>query len=230
MLYFRSLHDSEEVWATYVVVPPIALDLSKYIPPMFASQLPLQSASALSAYPLPPLPEKVPGYRWLENLARVRNDDLLDGGTIDPSDLQRMMLTVTEAAQRYAAWYAEWAARAPEPEPEPLGEIDVDELFYSLMSDRERVSRLAKLVGNLRYALDGGDARAVAEAADEMRKIGRHLDAAYRVEGLIRAAQQPGETGRILAELYVERAYKVAAEEYGELGALEARIAQLEQA
>ncbi|MBI4492114.1 MAG: hypothetical protein HY690_04915 [Chloroflexi bacterium] len=230
LLYFHGGRDPDEVWATYLVVSPIAMDLAKYVPPMFAAQLPPQMSTGLTAYPLPPLPERVASRRWLESVARARDDDLLAGGQIEPADMQRLVLAVTEAAQSYSALYADWAARMPQPEPEPLPEVDVDDLFYSVMSDRDKVGKLAKLLGTLRYAVEGADRQAAAEAGGEVRKLGRHLDAKYRVDALLGAAQQPGAEAWTLAQLYVERAYKIAAEDYAALSALETRIRALEQA
>lgn len=229
LLYFRALHDPDAVWATYLVVPPIMMDLAKYVPPLFASQVPLQTSVGPTAYPLPPIPEQVAGLSWLREVARARDDDLLDGGTLDPGDVQRLMLATIEAAQSYGTLYAEWAARAPEPAEEALpDEVDVDDLLYSVMSDSERVGKLAKLLGTLRYAVEGADRQAIEDTAREMEKVGRHLEARYRVEALLRAARQPGEVGWRLAQLYIERAYKLAAEDYAALEAIEQQIGQLE--
>lgn len=232
LLYFRNSSDPDEVWATYIVVPPIAMDLSKYVPPMFASQMPIELPSGPSAYPLPPIPEKVERFEWLEQVAQARDDDLLDGGRVDPRNLQSLILFVAEAAQRYGSAYSDWASRLPEPEPEreALPEVDVDELLLSVLSDSEKVSRMARLVGSLRYALEGSDRRGQVEATAEMQRLGRLLDAKYRVDELIAAAQQPGEGGWSLAQLYVERAYKIATEDYGAVGPIEERIRGLKQA
>ncbi len=59
-LYFRSASEPGQVAASYLVVPPIALDLKKYIPPMFAGSLPGLDLDQLTrAVPLPPIPEAV---------------------------------------------------------------------------------------------------------------------------------------------------------------------------
>src|SRR5262249_22491796 len=62
LLYFRDPQEAVRVWATYLVVPPIAMDIGKYVPPLLAAQLP-QGLGALggmpSVYPLPPFPEAV---------------------------------------------------------------------------------------------------------------------------------------------------------------------------
>src|SRR3954471_113641 len=88
LVFFRDGESAGEVWATYLVVAPIQMDLGKYIPAAFASQLAGQlTAAGPSAYPLPPVPEKIEGgMPWLERLAELRGDDLLDGGTLRMSE------------------------------------------------------------------------------------------------------------------------------------------------
>src|ERR1700694_454857 len=88
LVFFRDADGSDQIWATYLVVAPIKMDLGKYIPAAFASQLAGQLAAAgPAAYPLPPVPEKFEaGLDALERLAELRSDDLLDGGTLRMSD------------------------------------------------------------------------------------------------------------------------------------------------
>ncbi|MCS7003231.1 MAG: hypothetical protein NZ518_10325, partial [Dehalococcoidia bacterium] len=42
----------DRVVATYVVVPPIAINLAKYLPPMFAGQVNLAETPEIAAVPL----------------------------------------------------------------------------------------------------------------------------------------------------------------------------------
>src|SRR5205823_9329072 len=83
LVFFRDSESPDDIWATYLIVAPIKMDLGKYIPAAFASQLSGQLAAAgPSAYPLPPVPERYEsGLDALERLAELRNDDLIDGGT-----------------------------------------------------------------------------------------------------------------------------------------------------
>jgi hypothetical protein len=95
------------------------------------------------------------------------------------------------------------------------------------MSDAEKVSRLAKLAGTLRYAVEGRDERLEADTVSEMERTGRQLPASYRLADLLAAARRPDASGARLLELYVERCYKLAAESYAELEELDRRIAEL---
>jgi hypothetical protein len=110
----------------------------------------------------------------------------------------------------------------------PAGsDVDVDELFMSLMSDNEKVGRLAKMTGTVRYAVDGNDQALLDETVREMERIGRHLANRYRVADLITAARNPDPRKGRLAELLLQRCYKLAAEEYDALKALDTEIESL---
>lgn len=214
--------------ATYLVVLPIALDLGKFLPPMFAGSLGAMGAGELQpgAMPLPPLPETIESLAALEQLARRRDDDLLCAGDLFSTAPDQLLAAAADAAQRYGERFGAAAARAPDPEPpRALPEIDTEDLLLSLMSDRDRLGELAKGIGQLRYAVEGGDTRAVAEAVSELERVAKHLAAKYRADELIAAAQQSGARGQRLADLYLQRAYKLAAEEFDTLAELDAAIA-----
>jgi hypothetical protein len=223
LAYFEA--NDGRVLATYLVVPPIVIDLAKYVPPMFAGQLPIVGGREATAMPLPPVPEEVEGgLDALERLAQRRDDDLVYCGRIDPSQLDRLLLGATEAGQRYASLYHDWAQRLPDAEPPSL---DVDDVMLSLMGEQERIASLARLVGKVRYALEVGDAELQADAVAEMERLGRHMAEKYRPADLIAAAQRAGPAGARLAELHVQRCFKLAAEEYAEVARIEAEIRQL---
>src|SRR5213595_1858881 len=84
--------------ATYLIVAPIEIDLAKYMPPMFAGQMPTRAAQEATAMPLPPLPEVVEGgVSSLERLADLRGDDLVACGQLDPSQIDRVLMAAAEA-------------------------------------------------------------------------------------------------------------------------------------
>ncbi|MFN8523182.1 MAG: hypothetical protein U0821_08765 [Chloroflexota bacterium] len=231
VVYFRSQGDPSVVMAAYLVVPPITMDFAKYIPPMFAGQLPTNLNVGLSVVPLPPIPEQVESERFVRNLAAARDDDLIDGGTIQQGDIQRLLTVTTDIAAQYGSLYQEYAQHLPEEEPladsEPaaLPGVDVDELLISVMSNPEKVGRLAKLAGTVRYALEGDDRKLLEESLADMGRIGKHLPEHYRVAELSTAVQAPDQARRV--DLLVQRCYKLAAEEYTEVQRIEAEIQAL---
>ena len=234
VVYFRASSDPNTVLASYVVVPPISMDFSKFIPPMFAAQLPGILPSGPQVFPLPPIPEKVESMAWVEALAASREDDLINCGTVDPTDIQRLLTLMSEVANEYGNLYesrppVEASGPPATTDDSPGGGVDVDELLMSVMSDSEKVNRLAKMTGTVRYAVEGKDETLLAETVQEMERVGRHLAFRYRVQELIAAASDPKpESGR-LAELLLQRCYKLAAEDYDALKALDAEIDALKQ-
>lgn len=229
LLYFRGADNEATILATYLIVPPVPLNLARYMPPMFAANIPASEAQAISAVPLPPVPEEVESYAYLQQLAEARDDDLLYGGTLDVSDMQRALLTTSEAAQRYLLLYQDFARRLPEVEPEPEQPLalDVNDVLYGLMSENQRLGELAKLTGKLRYAIEGQDGPLIGETVAEMRAIARHLPEKYKVEELIEGAQLPGERGQRLSQLYIDRCYRLFEEDYDSLQAIDAEINKL---
>jgi len=58
----RSTRDSRVVYSTYCLVPPIPMSLAKYLPPLFAAQIPsedLQGAAILQVCPSLPCWKRV---------------------------------------------------------------------------------------------------------------------------------------------------------------------------
>jgi len=224
------------VWATYLVVAPIKMDLGKYIPAAFASQLAGQlSAAGPSAYPLPPVPEKFEaGLAALERLAELRDDDLLDGGTLRMADplyaLQPVADIGTQYAEKCASYFDAQPLEGSAAQPAQQagsGSSDVDDLLLQVMSDRDKVERLARLAGTLRYAIEGGDTRLGDETVSDMERVGRQLPDKYRPADLIAAARSTEPRSAQLAELYLERCYRLVDEDYAAMADLDSRIEQL---
>jgi hypothetical protein len=237
VVYFRATSDQHMILASYVVVPPISMDFSKFIPPMFAAQLPGILPSGPQVFPLPPIPEKVESVVWVEALADARDDDLIYCGAVDPMDMQRLLTVMSDVSGEYGKLYenrtpAEASAPPPASNDDSSSSssgVDVDELFMSLMSDSEKVNRIAKMTGTVRYAVEGNDQALLEETTREMERIGRYLAFRYKIPELIEAARDPDPKNGKLAELLLQRCYKLAAEEYDALRALDAEIETLKK-
>ena len=100
LVYFRSSADPEEIWVTYLVVLPIAVDVSKYVPPFLINQVGELGATDLTAFAFPPAPERLGNYSALTELAATRDDDILFAGTLNPSDVPSAMMSVKSAMMR----------------------------------------------------------------------------------------------------------------------------------
>lgn len=224
-LYFDA--GDGQIVATYLVVPPIPIDLAKYLPPLLASSLGAGGLIADTTFvPIPPAPEPF-DLATLRQVAEIRGDDVLFGGEARGIDTAAMIARVAEIGAAYAQAYQEAIARASQAEPEEPTSRQVDALLYSLLSEGERVQELARRIGTLRYAVESGDATLTRETLTEMRAISAYLSEEYRAAELIEAAGRAGPEGARLAQLFIERAYHVARRDHAAVAALDDQIASL---
>lgn len=229
ILYYRA---GGETLATYVVVLPLKVDFARYIPPVLAEQVKTTGLEEFSAFAIPPVPEQVQSYAFIEELARLRGDDLVFGGEVRSNDFLEAAQRVNDAVQAYAQLYQRSAEVAQQPdtlELEPSG-LSVNEVMLSLMSEKDRLGELAKLVGKLQFALAGKDTRLTEETEKEIRALARYLPENYYIPRLIETAEHSPEGGSRLAQLYLERCYKLADQDYLGLQAVEQAIRELQGA
>ena len=235
----RSTRDPRVVYSTYCLVPPIPMSLAKYLPPLFAAQIPsedLQGAANIAGMPIPPMLEEGMSPEELEILAERRDDDLCDIGTVSSEEMERMQLA-SLISQEYAQLYALYIAQASQAslpshthrqEPTLLDDLDADELLVETMPERQKLAELGKLVGMARYALDGHDDALLQDTKKRMERIIRRLPEKYRGTELVTAATSNRPQSAKLADLYLSRAYKLLDEEYADIPALDRAIRDLQ--
>lgn len=222
LLYFRVNTEPDKVYATYVVTLPVKADIGKYVPPFLASHLGNLPMSDLSAFAMPPVPEPAGSYEDLEKMSRLRDDDLIYGSSMFSFDLPRMMEAVTEAVQAYSQMYANQrsgpaaleaeSAQLETHESEHTGQdrsYDVNEVLFSLMSERDKLGELSKLLGRLRFAVEGDDSRHASEVAEEIVALSRHLPEEFQVPALLAVARDVSQKGSRLAQLYLDRCFRL---------------------
>jgi hypothetical protein len=236
ILYAHAGNDPNRVLATYCVVLPIQFSIGKYLPPILSGQVPmegLEEASAMSVVPIPPMLEDAPSLAALRQLAERRGDDLCDIGVVFISNERQRLSFAAEACQSYGQLYGESAQRWPEVTAQPaagnvpLDDLNVDEVLAGMLSDRDKLGELARLTGQARYALDGHDDHLLREVTTSMRRLARSLPEKYRAEQLVEAALERSPTGPRLAELYLQRAYKLLDEDYASIPPIESEIRTL---
>jgi hypothetical protein len=219
LVYFRT--GEAEVYASYLIVPPITFDPTDFTPPALAPLLQgLDLGNTTTATPMPPLPQVVASVEYLMALAERRHDDLIFAGTIVVSSPALLMPEIAEVASQYGELYHHSAV------PEPQAAAPVPDLSrYEGLSEADKIRELTSLVGQLRDAISSG--RSETEVVDEMRLLSDSLPAKYRVMQLVKAAQRPGDEGQRLAELYLERCYKLLNEDYLDLERVDQEIEAL---
>ena len=187
----------------------------------------------------------------LVRLANIRNDDLVYGGSMFSYDLARMMESVAQAVQEYAdAWFrtggeeggvstlpAEDAAiplggSAPLPGAADGGEGDslgVNEVLWSFMSEGDRLAEMGRLLGRLRFAQEGNDAAAIADIIAEMTALGRHLPDEFGIASLVDAANDTTPNGVQLAQLYLDRCYRLSSGDTEQVRRIDEAIKNLQR-
>ena len=242
IFFARSTSDPRVIFCTYCIVPPTPLSLAKYLPPWMAAQLPaeeLRDAANVNVMPIPPMLEEGSSLEHLQMLAERRDDDLCDIGTINPRDEGARMQKVAEGCQEYGQLYLSYtmtfdqgSTALPVAEQDdadsPLDDLDAEELLIQTMTDRERLTELGKLVGMARYALEGHDNDLLQDTKHKMQRIAGRLADKYRTFELTNAAMDASERGARLAELYLERGFKLLDEEYADIPGIERAIKELQ--
>lgn len=237
----RSTADSHTVLCTYCVVPPMPLSLAKYLPSFLAAQLSpeeLQDTTNVPVMPIPPMLEEGSSLDHLHMLADYRDDDLCDLGTINPKDEPARMQAVAQGCQEYGQLYMSHVSSFKQAtpllspiadDPMPMDDMDAEELLIQTMNDRQRLAELTKLVGVIGYALGGKDTHLLQETQQRMQRIARQMPEKYRTTELIAAATNQQARGSKLAELYIERGYKLLDEEYADIPNIERAIRDLQE-
>jgi hypothetical protein len=220
------------------------MDMGKYLPPLLASQLGGMAGDimgeGMGSFAAPPVPEQVESLDYLERLARVRGDDLVAGGSLASGDVAAAMSEAAEVVQEYARLYdahTKIATSAPgetptsdprEPTPLTAGEGDgggrVEHVLYELMTERDKLGELTKLVGTMRFATERNDAALADETDESIAALERLLPERYWAAKVRAAAKDMSENGAKLAQLYVERCYKLLDDDFAAVQLLEKRI------
>ena len=223
----------EKVLATYLVVLPLRMDPTKYVPPALASGMFASAMKELPFLPIPPLPEEVANLEYLERLADMRGDDLIYAGPVGEDDPLETLQKLNDAVEEYARFYNSAVQAQPGLDashalpPEPASDLDVGEVMLSLMSERDRLAELAKLVGKLQFAMEGNDGRLMEESQGEIAVLAKYLPQKYHASQIVDAISRPGPYGSKLAQLYLDRCYKIADDDFDGLQRVEQSIKDL---
>ncbi len=235
LIYFRDDSDTNQVCASYVVMLPVTVDISKYIPPFLAGQVEQLGSGDMSSFAFPPAPEPVPSETWLQDTAAKRGDDLLYGGTVKMDDVTSLMSVVADIASEYGSQYESAESMRSDPElhqgaartsarAESESTPNVNDVMYSLMSEPDLLTELTTLMGRLQYEVSGGDESGAQESEIKIRAIAKHIPENRRIDLLVAAAtEDPSKSGE-RAQLYLERAYALYREDYTRVHVIEQQL------
>ena len=243
VVYFRVDTEPDKVYASYIVVLPVKADFGKYVPPFLASHLGNLPLNDFSSFAMPPVPEEVGGHGELERLSDLRQDDLIFGSSMFSFDLPRMMEAITDAVQSYSQLCADYYERQglagapaveglPSADPqsveaEPDTSFSVNEVLFGLMSERDKLAELSNLLGKLQFAQEGRDETMTGEVTEEITALSRHLPEEFQVLNLLAAAREATTQGSRLAQLYLDRCFRLSDGDMGRVAALDMEIREM---
>ncbi|MCZ6538952.1 MAG: hypothetical protein O6922_03900 [Chloroflexi bacterium] len=244
LIYFRDGSNPDKVGAAYVVMLPVSVDISKYVPPFLAGQVEQLGTGDMSSFAFPPAPEPVPSESWLREIALHRGDDLLFGGVANLDDITSLMAAVADISSEYSAQYDSVASQKVGPGPQQAedgtsgadsstgaGEgapvEDVHDVLYGLMAEVDLLTELTKLMGRLQYESSGGDGAGARESEAKIRAIGRHVPENRRIDLLVGAAIDGRPDSARRAQLYLERVFAMYREDYTRVHTIELEIKAL---
>ena len=236
LVYFRDSVEIGRVYATYVVVFPLPINMAKYVPPFLASTMGGPPMEEISSFPMPPVPEEIDSYDLILKMAISRNDDLIFGGNISIQDLAISMQLVGEITQIYTELWNSTKPIGPissataglQSENTEDSGADVNEVMFSLYSTADRLSELSKMMVRMRFASENNDYQLQTDTELEMKKLAKFLPDNYSLPLIIESSKDASTTGTKLAQLYLERCYSLSTGDQDNVNILEAEIAVLE--
>ena len=95
------------------------------------------------------------------------------------------------------------------------------------MSEIDKLGELSRLLGQLRFAVDGSDQTNADEVGEEITVLARHLPEGFRVKDLLDVARDNSDRSSQLAKLYLDRCFRLSAGEEGAAQELEDQIQSL---
>tara|TARA_Y100000817_G_scaffold185183_1_gene144699 strand:+ start:663 stop:1391 length:729 start_codon:yes stop_codon:yes gene_type:complete len=226
LIYFKDSLGAK-IFASYVILLPITVDVSKYVPPFLMNQVADFSADDMSAFAFPPAPEEVEDYDFLVELAQIRHDDLIDAGTFDGTDVTSAMMRVNDLTQEYLDIYSDNIEMPKEHVVSLNPSSDVNDLMYSLMSENDRLTELTKLIGQMRYAIESGEDKIIEETERDLFVLAAYFAETFQLNKLLSVAKKSGDLSATLTDLYLKRCFHLSREEYQQLGEVEDQISKL---
>jgi hypothetical protein len=229
IVYFS---DNEIIYASYVIDFPITGDISKYIPEMFADQIPDQDMDKII---FPPLPEKFEGtIDELINLCSLRSDDLIYGGAISSEEKTLAMSKLSQIANDYSELCKEYFDQITldnllNDSSKNIKEIsDTEILEINNMEESELLSEVTKIIGKINFSKDTNEIDTIEGYKKEILNISELLPENRKIKEIISYLDIETEKSEKLISAYISRAYSMFNEDYIKVKELDSIIQDLE--
>ncbi len=240
IVYCSDSNDPEKLAAVYAVFLPIAVDISKYIPPFLISALSNITSLAnitsleelthnMKAIMLPPIPQEVPSAEWLRDEAKKRHDDLIFCGQFDLQDTQSLLQSFYSIMMEYKE-LCEQAAKAQRAKGSTpaLTNEDTKAINYLLMPEAELLKEVTVSLSKIRYLQEYNDTSGLKEEINTIREIGKVVSDNRYISRIAELIETDHPRSGELCAIYLDRAYALFNENYLKVDELDSRIQELE--
>lgn len=192
LIYWRNTTGAPEYLASYLDIPP------------------LDQEHLLSVPIVIPVDQNI-FERLKEVYINQRGADLIDGGVLDPTS-NELKGKILEIMDEYSRRYRQSLSMAKSDV-----KFDLDDLTYSILTEKEKLGRLTKLTGQLRDAVCEDNFPVVKTITAKLKDIASYLSSEkYRINDMVEAAQIPGIKGQELTELHIKEFFYICDENYEE--------------
>jgi len=230
IVYFT---DNELIFASYVIDFPITGDISKYIPEMFADQIPDQDMDKII---FPPLPEKFEGtIDELINLSSLRSDDLIYGGSISSDEKTLGMSKLSKIANDYSDLCKQYFDQVTlnnllnDSKDNTNKLSNTETLEINNMQESELLSEVTKIIGNIKFSKDNNEIEAIKLYKKDILKISELVPENRKIKEIISYLDFETENSEKLISAYISRAYSMFNEDYINVKELDTLILDLEK-
>ena len=235
LLYFTRPGLPEPLLATYIVVLPSSVDVTKYMPPILAPQVTAGATTNLSSFAFPPVPEEFESHLSIQQVADSRGDDLLNGGEVILGDMAELLGKVNELVEEYASAYSSYInSIVDDPQRGYLytslvaDTLQVTDVLYEFMDLQQKLGELTTILSKMRLAVESADDVLLQECMGEVAILNKYVPHDFQLTKIAELTIVKSEGAQKLAQAYVERCYKLAQEDYLGLQEVDRYISSME--
>ena len=166
----------------------------------------------------------------LKKLASLRSDDLIYAGFNNSSDSTSMLNIVQSITEKYSKSCTSLSS-INEISSTNFSEHElptINDVMYEMMNEKDKLNELSQLVSKLRFACETSNQDSIAESEQDILLLSRYLPDRYDLNRVVEVLKQNDAKSAKLADLYIQRCFHLAQEEYSEVAKLENIIKDLE--
>ena len=96
------------------------------------------------------------------------------------------------------------------------------------MSTNDKLSELTKMIGRLRFAIEGNENALAQEAETDIENLSKHLPSEYEIAKITNAAKSSDVFGSKLTDLWLKRCFHLTQQEFVEIVQIDEEIKRVE--